>query len=51
MCTLFEARGLWCICVQTAAAEVQKITGGTLDYLYNNAAWIEDTRKDNNLDG
>ena len=37
--------------IQIAAAEVKKVTGGSLDYLVNNAAFVEDTRRDNNLDG
>jgi len=37
--------------LKIAAAEVNKITGGSLDYLINNAAFVEATRKNNNLDG
>ncbi|KAF7983093.1 hypothetical protein HWV62_24023 [Athelia sp. TMB] len=37
--------------LKTAVSEVQKVTGGSLDYLINNAAFVEDTRRENNLDG
>jgi NAD(P)-dependent dehydrogenase (short-subunit alcohol dehydrogenase family) len=37
--------------LQTAVAEVKKVTGGSLDYLVNNAAFMEETRRNNNLDG
>lgn len=33
-------------CFQTAAAEVKKITGGRLDNLINNAAYVQDERKE-----
>jgi hypothetical protein len=39
------------VLLQIAAAEIKKITGGSLDYLINNAAFIEETRRNNNLDG
>ncbi|KZP04396.1 hypothetical protein FIBSPDRAFT_941025 [Athelia psychrophila] len=37
--------------LKIAAATMHKITGGSLDYLINNAAFIEATRNNNNLDG
>ncbi|KZP29917.1 NAD(P)-binding protein [Athelia psychrophila] len=37
--------------LKIAAAAVQKITGGSLDYLINNGALIEADRRNNNLDG
>lgn len=35
---------------QEAAAEVAKITGGTLDYLINNAAYIELQHRNHTFD-
>lgn len=37
--------------LKAAAAEVKQVTGGSLDYLINNAAFVKGTRQDNNLDG
>ncbi|KZP11088.1 NAD(P)-binding protein [Athelia psychrophila] len=37
--------------LKIAAAAVHKITGGSLDYLINNAAFVEATRNNNTLDG
>ena len=37
--------------LQIAAAKVKTVTGGSLDYLINNAAFVDATRKSNNLDG
>jgi len=37
--------------LKNAAVEVKKVTGGSLDYLFNNAAFVEEIRRNNNLDG
>ena len=34
---------------QEAAGEVARVTGGTLDYLINNAAYLELDRRDRTL--
>ena len=38
------------IIVQAAAADVAKVTGGSLDYLINNAAYIELQNRNHTFD-
>ena len=37
--------------IQAAAGAIGNLTGGTLNYLINNAAYVQDERQDYTLDG